>query len=90
MCSKVMLDLSLLNVSFRLNVVDISFPSEICNKELDEDLKPQILARRYPSGKLVVPQNFTRSKVVVGKIENEEFVVQGRKIALQRRKNCAF
>ena len=79
MCSKFMLDLSLLNVSFRLNVVDISFPSEICNNELDEDLKPQILARRYSSGELVVPQNFARSKVVVKKIENEEFVVQGRK-----------
>ena len=79
MCSKVMLDLSLLNVSFRLNVVDISFPSEICNNELDEDLKPQILARRYSSGELVVPQNFARSKVVAKKIENEEFVVQGRK-----------
>lgn len=79
MCSKVMLDLSLLNVSFRLNVVDISFPSEICNNELDEDLKPQILARRYSSGELVVPQNFARSKVVVKKIENGEFVVQGRK-----------
>ena len=79
MCSKFMLDLSLLNVSFRLNVVDISFPSEICNNELDEDLKLQILARRYSSGELVVPQNFARNKVVVKKIENEEFVVQGRK-----------
>ena len=36
----------------------------------------------------MVPQNFTKSKVVVGKIENEKFVVQGRKIAIQERKTA--
>ena len=30
----------------------------------------------------MVPQKFTKIKVVDGKIENEEFVVQARKIAL--------
>ena len=36
----------------------------------------------------MVPQKFTKIKIVDGKIENEEFVVQGRKIALSEiRKN---
>ena len=36
----------------------------------------------------MVPQNFTKIKIVDEKIENEEFVVQGRKIALTEiRKN---
>ena len=69
-------------IFFRLDVVDVSFPPEISIKELKEDLKQQILAGRYSSGELVVPQKFTKIKIVDGKIENEEFVIQGRKIAL--------
>ena len=69
-------------IFFKLDVVDVSFPSEISNKELKEDLKQQTLAGIYSSSELVVPQKFTNIKIVDGKIENKEFVVQGRKIAL--------
>ena len=67
---------------FRLDVVDVNFPSVISNKKLKEDLKQQILAGRYSSDELVVRQKFTKIKIVDEKIEIEEFVVQGRKIAL--------
>ena len=47
-----------------------------------------MLAGRYSSGGLVVPQNLTKFKTLDGKIENEEFVVQVRNIALSEiRKN---
>ena len=65
-----------------MDVVNISFSPEISNNELKEDLKQKILAGKYSSSELVVPQKFIKIKVVDGKIENEEFVVQARKIAL--------
>ena len=65
-----------------------SFPLEISNNDPKGDLKQQILAGRYSSGELVVPQKFTKIWIVDGKIEIEEFLVQVRKIILsQIRKN---
>ena len=69
----------MITIFFRLDVVDVSFPSEFNYSELKEDLKQQILGGRDSGCKLVVPQKYTKIKFADRKTKNKEFVVQGEK-----------